>query len=186
MPSGGGTGAETLLGDDFPCVDEPVERPRRVGRRSGREADGAAPRYFLGKALVVVLARFAVGVNAANVGAGQNGTQIVRDGIFDAAVRAAGDLAGGEHIPQRNMMLKQKPHFLVYALRYVGLIDRSENAPEAILQMAVIKHVFPRFHRREAAEDKYLGFRVVYRRERMNKHINKLPAKSSRNIAAAF
>ena len=51
-----------------------------------------------------------------------------------------------EAIPQRNMMLKQKPHFLVYALRYVGLIDRSENAPEAILRMAVIKHILPRFH----------------------------------------
>ena len=38
----------------------------------------------------------------------------------------------------------------------------------------------------EAAEDKYLGFRVVYRRERMYKHNIRLPAKSSRNIAAAF
>ena len=34
--------------------------------------------------------------------------QIVGDHVFDGGIRTAGDLTGGDHIPQRNAMGKEK------------------------------------------------------------------------------
>ncbi len=103
----------------------------------------------------------------------------------DAAVRAAGDLAGGEHIPQRNAVREQHGFLFLNALRHGAAEHARHERPEAVLRMAVEEIDLPGLDRGEAAEDKYFRVFVIHRpelplyvsvfRHKRAPHKNKLP-----------
>ena len=83
----------------------------------------------------------------------QDAPKIVRHGVFDARIRRAGDLARGDHIPQRNAVFKQERALFRDRARRLLTAHRREHAPEAVLRVVVEKLPLARLDRRELAEN---------------------------------
>ena len=93
--------------------------------------------------------------------------EIVGDGVLDARVRRALDVAGGEHVPQRDPP-PQGERALFRDRLGRGLVQRrGERPPESVLRVAVIEALLPRLGGGHRPEDEHAGARVIDGRDGM-------------------
>ncbi len=83
----------------------------------------------------------------------QDASDISGDHIADTAVGRTDDVTACDHIPYGNVVTEQKCLFLRDGDRAVIRKQQSEQLPEAVLRVSVIKLLFPGFDGRKASED---------------------------------
>ena len=76
-----------------------------------------------------------------NLGGRNQRGNIVCDGVFDAGIAGTRDFAGGEHVPKREAMAQQQRCLFLDGCGLLLVERESENRPEAILRVRIIKRL---------------------------------------------
>lgn len=90
--------------DGLPLLRQTIKRERGVGGTGGGQADGLHSGHGQKIALVETGGGRAVAEYGLNFRGVQDRRQVVRDGVLNAAVAGAGNVAAGDHVPQRDVM----------------------------------------------------------------------------------
>ena len=89
--------------------------------------------------------------------AGQQGSEIRHDHVFDTAVGRADDRAALDHVIERELMSGQKSFLFLLRIWCRFTTERGDKRPETILRMTVVKLCFPGFDGRKTPQDQHSG-----------------------------
>ena len=88
---------------------------------------------------IVFFGRFSVDKNIFNVRSLQYRADVVRRHVLYRAVRTARNRAGGQNVPQRDVVVKRKIALFLYRFRAIFRKEKRPERPEPVLRMAVEK-----------------------------------------------
>lgn len=75
----------------------------------------------------------------------QNDSDVVRNRVADACIGRAGNVAGSDHVPEGDSVVKQKLFFFCVRAWKRRPKNGGQHFPEPILRMSVVKTAFARF-----------------------------------------
>jgi len=151
----------SLLHYHAPRLYQFLQRPGRVGRRGGWQADILYSRLRQAVPAVNAVRLFSIGKDVLYFCCAQDFRKIIGHGVFYGRIAGSHNVAGMNGIPQSHPVSFQQGGLLFNRGRNRLIKKSGHHLPETVLGMSVKEHALSGFYGREAAEDQYSGILSV-------------------------